>query len=61
MTGIDIDVEMVNYLLLLLLHGSECETEECPTCLTLQKILAGVRGRIFDNSAHAFVSAARGD
>jgi hypothetical protein len=59
------DAEIASYLRLLLEHQEQCDTEQCPSCLTLHGIYQQIRTRLFSDpvpvkAGDSAVSAARG-
>jgi hypothetical protein len=43
------DTEIAEYLRFLLEHQARCALEQCPSCLTLQRVFELVRSRLFSS------------
>jgi hypothetical protein len=50
--------EIAEYLQLLLDHGRDCESEDCPTCQKLHGIFEVIQNRLFTSPVYPEVMAA---
>ena len=50
------DNEIAEYVQSLLEHGIECESQDCPSCHSLQSIFEIVRARLFSSSLYPEVA-----
>jgi len=46
------DAEITEYLRFLLEHQGKCESQQCPSCLTLQNIFELTRNRLFSGPVY---------